>query len=78
MDEKSQCQATRTISDLVDDSGYLRNRTRILAADTTHLQRIADVLHTDTLDAELRTMAQARSREALENLLDRLSDLGFS
>ena len=69
---------TRTISDLVDDSGYLRNQTRILAADTTHLQRIADVLHTDTLDAELRTMAQARSKEALENLLDRLSDLGFS
>lgn len=69
---------TRTISDLVDDSGYLRNRTRILAADTTHLQRIADDLHTDTLDAELRTMAQARSKEALEDLLDRLSDLGFS
>ncbi len=69
---------TRTISDLVDDSGYLRNQTRILADDTTHLQRVVDDLHTDTLDAELRTMAQARSKEALESLLDRLSDLGFS
>lgn len=69
---------TRTISDLVDDWGHLRNLTGILADDTTHLQRIADNQHTDTLDAELRTMAQARSKEALENLLDRLSDLGFS
>ena len=69
---------TRTISDLVDDWGDLRNQTMILAADTSHLQRFADAQHTDTLDAELRTMAQARSKESLESLLDQLSDLGFS
>lgn len=69
---------TRTISDLVDGWGDLRNQTMILAADTTHLHRIADEQHSDQLDAELRTTAQARSKETLESLLEQLSDLGFS
>lgn len=69
---------TRTISDLVDDWGDVRNQTMILAADTSHLHHVVDTRHSDTLDAELRTIAQERSKEALESLLDRLSDLGFS
>ena len=40
--------------------------------------RLMDAHHAETLDAELRTKAQERSKEVLEGLLDRLSDLGFS
>ena len=69
---------TRTISELVDDWGHLRNQTMFLAADTKHLHHIADEHHSDKLDAELRTMAQERSKETLESLLDHVSDLGFS
>ena len=42
------------------------------------LVAFADEHHSDKLDAELRTMAQERSKETLERLLDHLSDLGFS
>ena len=37
-----------------------------------------DAQHAETLDAELRTTSQARNKETLKDLLDRLSDLGFS
>ena len=69
---------TRTISQLVDDSGHLRDQAMVLAADTSHLHRLVDQHHSDTLDAELRTVANERNKEPLEDLLRQLSDLGFS
>lgn len=69
---------TRTISDLVDDWGDLRNQAKILATETSHLHRYTDAQHSDTLDAELRTISQAKSKESLESLLEQLSELGFS
>ena len=69
---------TRTISDLVDDSGLLRSRTMILVDDTRHLHRLVDEHHSDTLDAELRIMASDKAKRPLGTLLAELSDLGFS
>ena len=69
---------TRTISDLVDNSGFLRNWTMVLVDDTRHLHRLADEHHSDTLDAELRISAGEHAKRPLESLLADLSDLGFS
>lgn len=62
---------TRTIADLVEETGYLKHRTRILVEDSSQL-------HRDTLDQLLRTDTGARSRENIDRLLERLSELGFS
>ncbi len=69
---------TRTISDLVDDYGFLRNVTADLVDGTKHLHHLVDARHSDGLDAELRVGASERAKQPLEALLSELSDLGFS
>ena len=69
---------TPTISDLVDDSGHLRNRTRVLVDDSQRLHRLVDEHHGDTLEAEMLTVANRRAKESLASLLDELNNLGFS
>ncbi len=69
---------TRTISDLVDSSGHLRNQTKVLVDDSQRLHQMVDEHHSDTLDAELRTVANQRAKEGLASLLEVLNDLGFS
>ena len=69
---------TRTISDLVNDFGFLRTQTMILVDDTKHLHHLVDEHHVGTLDAELRILAGEQARQPLESLLTQLSDWGFS
>lgn len=69
---------TRTIAELVDRAGYLRNRTRVLVADSLDMHETVQTLHDGTLETLLRTSSQHRSREPLPDLLTELSDLGFS
>ena len=69
---------TRTISDLVDDYGFLRNLMTDLVDDTRNLHRLVDERHSDGLDAELRVGAGERAKQPLDVLLAELSDLGFS
>lgn len=69
---------TRTISDLVDDYGFLRNVMADLVDGTKHLHHLVDARHSDGLDAELRVGASERAKQPLEALLSELSDLGFS
>ena len=69
---------TRTISDLVDDYGFLRNVMADLVDGTKHLHHLVDARHSDELDAELRVGASERAKQPLEALLSELSDLGFS
>lgn len=69
---------TRTISEAVQDTGYLRNRTELLVDDSLDLHRSAEQLHSETLDRHLRSLANQRAREELSALLEELSDLGFS
>lgn len=69
---------TRTIAELVDRVGFLRNRTRVLVADSLGIHETAQTLHDGTLETLLRTSSQHRARESLSDLLTELSDLGFS
>lgn len=69
---------TRTISDVVEEAGHLRNRTKLLADDTSQLHLSVDVLHSDALAVELQASANQRAREDLTGLLQELNRLGFS
>jgi transcriptional regulator with XRE-family HTH domain len=69
---------TRTIAELVERVGYLKNRTRILVADSESVHNSTDVLHTETLETLLRSTASRLNKETLPDLLERLSALGFS
>ena len=75
---ESRISATRTIGDIVDKSGHLRNRTRILVNDSEHLHSLAEEQHSSTLESELRTRAHQRAGDGLTDLLEWLGDLGFS
>jgi len=69
---------TRTIADLVDQAGLLKNRTRILVADSNEVHQSTEDLHIDFLSRLHRTLSLERTKESLSGLLDELSDLGFS
>ncbi|MCY4195191.1 MAG: transcriptional regulator [bacterium] len=69
---------TRTINDVVDEVGNLRNRTKLLADDTSHLHWSADGLHSDALAIELQASTSQRAKENLSELLQELNSLGFS
>lgn len=70
--------ATRTIAELVDSAGFLRNRTRILLADSQEVHQSTSELHAETLDHLLRTTAARRLKDGLPHLLDYLNGIGFS
>ncbi|MCY3924841.1 MAG: transcriptional regulator [bacterium] len=69
---------TRTISEAVEGTGYLRSQTGLLRDYSLDLHRSTEQLHSDALDAYLRTLANQRVREELSVLLGELRDLGFS
>ena len=69
---------TRTIREAVEDIGDLRNRAEFLGDDSLDLHRSAGQVHSETLDKQLRALANQRVREELSALLEELSDLGFS
>lgn len=69
---------TRTIADLVDRAGHLKNRTRILVADSNEVHQSTAELHAESLAQLHRTQSQERAKESIAGLLDELSGLGFS
>ena len=69
---------TRTIADLVDRVGFMKNQTRILVADTNEVHQSTEELHNESLTTLHRTVTHDRSKQSLTGLLDELSDLGFS
>lgn len=71
-------ERTRTIQEVVDDIGYLRNRSELLAHDSLDLHESIGQLHSDSLDEELRSLTVRHARELLPTLLEQLSTLGFS
>lgn len=71
-------ERTRTIQDVVDDIGYLRNRSESLIHDSRDIHESIGQLHSDSLDEELRSLTVRHAREHLPTLLDSLSTLGFS
>ena len=69
---------TRTISDVVDEAGFLKNWSKILVEDATEVQQSTEDLHLDSLVQLHRTMAQDLTKQGLSGLLNRLSKLGLS
>lgn len=68
---------TRTFADLVEETGHLKNRTRVLVEDSTQLHQNSARLHDETLEQLLRTATGDRVKESVEGLLAHLSQLGF-
>lgn len=71
-------ERTRTIQDVVDDIGFLRNRSELLVNDSQDLHESIGRLHSDGLEQELRSTALRVAQDRLPALLDRLSTQGFS
>lgn len=71
-------ERTRTISELVDNVGFLRNRSELLLSDTHDVHEEIGRLHSDTLEGELNSRTARHARETLSTLLTQLSALGFS
>ena len=69
---------TRTISDLVGDTGYLRTQTRVLVQASHQMNQSTESLHIEALVQMHLTLANDRAKEPLAELLEILSDLGFS
>ena len=71
-------ERTRTIQDVVDDIGFLRNQSELLVNDSQDLHESIGRMHSDGLEQELRSTALRLAQDRLPALLDRLSMLGFS
>lgn len=69
---------TRTIADLVDQTGSLKNRTQILVADSNEVHQSTANLHNHSLTKLHRTLSHEKAKMSLSGLLEELSDLGFS
>lgn len=69
---------TRTIADLVAQTGHLKNSTKILVADSNDVHQSTEDLHIEFLSRLHRTLSLARTKESLSGLLVELSNLGFS
>lgn len=69
---------TRTIADLVDQTGDLKNRTRILVTDSNEVHQSTEDLHFASLTQLHRELSYQRTKESLPGLLNDLSDQGFS
>ena len=69
---------TRTIADLVDQTGFLKSRTKSLVADSNEVHQTSEDLHIESLLKRHRELSQKLTKEKLSGLLDALSDLGLS
>ncbi len=69
---------TRTIADLVEETGFLRNQTRLLVKDSSEVHRDSSRVHTDALRHLLASRTGERSRQQLDDLLGILNGEGFA
>ena len=69
---------TRTIADLVDQTGFLKNRTKILVTDSNEVHQTIEELHIKSLLKLHRALSYKLTKENLSGLLDALSDVGLS
>src|ERR1700692_4874969 len=69
---------TRTISDLVEDAGWLRNRAHGLTEDAGNLQSEVGDIHHQAIEAQLADKTHQFTAKGAIELLGQLSDAGFS
>jgi hypothetical protein len=73
-----QTSRTRTIDDLVEEAGHLRNVTRILGEDLADTTRQVGALHHHAFAAQLNTSARQLAKRSAQELLADLADGGFA
>ena len=69
---------TRTIDELVEDVGFLRNRARLLGEDVDETARQAGELHHRAFEAQLNTRARDVARREAAAILEEIAGHGFA
>lgn len=69
---------TRTIDELVEDVGYLRNVGRVLGQDVADTNRQVSELHHQAIVAQLDTRARQVAKQGMEAVLADLAESGFA
>lgn len=77
-DAPARVDRTRTIDDLVEEAGYLRNVTRVLGDNVAATSEEIGELHHQAFEAQLNTKARAAAKRPARELLERLAETGFA
>jgi len=74
----AEVSRTRTIDDLVEDVGFLRNRTHLLSDDVAETRRRVSDMHHLVFRQQLDTKARQLSGRVTRDMLGDLADRGFA
>jgi hypothetical protein len=73
-----QVTQTRTIDELVADTGHLRSRARLLGEDVAETSRRVGEIHQRAVGAQLETKAQTIAKRSVGEMLAELAESGFA
>ncbi len=74
----TQLSRTRTIDELVEDVGHLRNVTRLVGHDVAEASRQVSEVHHQAFQAQLNTKAREMAKRPATEMLDELAGRGFA
>lgn len=77
-DTPTRISRTRTIDDLVEDVGHLRNVARLLGNNVADTARQAGEVHRQAFDAQLNARARDLGRRPAADLLESIANGGFA
>jgi hypothetical protein len=77
-DAPTQISRTRTIDDLVEDAGHLRNVARLIGDDVAETARQVGEVHHQAIDAQLNAKARDLAKRPVADLLDSIARRGFA
>ena len=69
---------TRTIDEVVQDCGHLRNRTRLLGEDVAEADREVSEVHRQALIVQFDVKARKIAKRSVGEMLNELADAGFA
>lgn len=69
---------TRTIDEVVEDFGHLRNRTRLLGEDVAEADREVGEVYREALSEQLDVKAQSIAKRSVGEMLNEMADVGFA
>ncbi|MGH9103705.1 MAG: hypothetical protein ACRDYD_12095, partial [Acidimicrobiales bacterium] len=77
-DAPTQVSRARTIDELVEDAGHLRNVTRLLGQDVAEAGRQVSEVHHQVFQAQLNAKARDMAKRPAIEMLDELAGRGFA
>jgi hypothetical protein len=77
-DAPQRVDRTRTIDDLVDDAGHLRNVTRLLGDDVAATNQEVGALHHRAFETQLNVRAREAAKRSAREMLESLARRGFA